>query len=137
MENRILEAYNLSKTRGRQLILKVLAKNKFPVSGKEIVEQLQQSVDRATVYRTLNVFEKKQIVHKVLADNVWRYILSSSTSEDNSKEHVHFKCIRCCRLICLHEVEINDFELPEGYRKLNINVLITGICRDCTHKRLK
>ena len=129
MVNQLLKINRLSRTRGRQQILEVLARSNFPLSGKEIADALNNTVDRTTVYRTLNIFEEKRVVHKILADNVWRYVLS--LGKDDLEEHVYFKCIRCCRLICLPEVLVTDFELPEGYTKLENNILITGICREC------
>ena len=130
MVNQLLKINRLSRTRGRQKILEVLVRSNFPLSGKEIADALNNAVDRTTVYRTLNIFEEKRVVHKILADNVWRYVLSPE--KDDLAEHVHFKCIRCCRLICLPEVQVSDFELPEGYTKLENNILITGICKECT-----
>jgi Fur family ferric uptake transcriptional regulator len=134
MVNQILKTNKLSKTRGRQEILKVLVESQFPLSGKEIADALGHLVDRTTVYRTLNTFEEKQLVHKVMADNVWRYVLTATpVNDDKEVEHVHFKCVECCRLICLHEVKMDDFQLPDGFKKLENNILITGICRECTN----
>lgn len=136
MVNQLLKTNKLSKTKGRQEILKILYQSNFPLSGKDIADSLVNAVDRTTVYRTLNTFEEKKLVHKVLADNVWRYVLSPT--QDELKEHVHFKCVRCCRLICLPEVEVTDFQLPAGYKKLENNILITGICKACSkHKNKK
>ncbi len=129
MVNQLLTTNRLSKTRGRQQILEVLVRSNSPLSGKEIADALNHMVDRTTVYRTLNIFEEKKVVHKILADNVWRYVLLPGKEE--LEEHVHFKCIRCCRLICMPEVQVNDIKLPEGYTQLEKNILITGICNQC------
>lgn len=130
MVNQLLKTKKLNNTKGRQEILKILYQSRFPLSGKDIADSLVNALDRTTVYRTLNTFEEKKLVHKVLADNVWRYVLSPTKNEP--KEHIHFKCVRCCRLICLPEVEVSDFQLPKGYKKLENNILITGICKTCS-----
>jgi len=44
---------------------------------------------------------------------------------------LHFKCEDCGSIICLPEIQINDYKLPQGFQKKEASVLITGICNVC------
>ena len=55
---------------------------------------------------------------------------SEHTHDDH---HVHFKCLKCERIECLHNLEIPKLQLPRKYKMENANLLIEGICGICNN----
>ncbi len=75
-------------------LLKILAKNKSPLSAFDILAKLHTQkllANKTTVYRQLAVLEEQGLVHTVrLSDRSVRYELAE---QDN--HHHHLVCIKC------------------------------------------
>src|SRR5271170_2955284 len=64
----------LRRTPVRLAVLEILARETQPLSAPRILEQLPQGTDNVTLYRTLNTFTEKKLLHRVRGDDqVWRY----------------------------------------------------------------
>jgi Fur family transcriptional regulator, ferric uptake regulator len=125
--NHLLESSNLSKTTGRINILETLLQSPSALSEREIEDRLKGICDRATIYRTLKLFVSTGIIHSIATESmVTLYILKREP-----KEHLHFKCEDCGSIICLPEVQIHQHSLPDGFKKKDASILITGICNAC------
>lgn len=124
----ILKKCHLRNTAIRREILKLFIDTESALSLQKISDSLEGNFDRTTIYRTLKSFMEKGIVHQV-QDSETKYIFSEETSPIN---HAHFKCNNCGDLICLTELNIKKPELPNGYVLENINLLVSGTCKDCT-----
>lgn len=126
----ILIQHQLSKTFGRLNILNIFLQNNSALSERDIQIKTTDVCDRATIYRTLKLFVKSGIIHPVATESmITRYILKKGPLE-----HLHFKCEDCGSIICLPEIQINDYNLPAGFKKREASLLITGICNVCnTH----
>jgi len=126
----LLDKYGLSKTQGRIAILKILLTEEIAMAEKEIQERLDFNCDRATIYRTLKTFTETGILHPVATDGmVTKYVIRKEP-----EEHLHFSCVNCGRTFCLTEVKIENYELPEGFKKSESNFLVTGTCNDCNQQ---
>ena len=82
-----------------------------PAGGAAGVERLPEHTDAVTVYRTLNTFTDKQLVHRVRGeDRTWRYALSGKASprqpQQPAHSHAHFVCETCGTVECLEDAEI-------------------------------
>ena len=95
-----------------------------------------EKFDRVTVYRTLQTFVEKGIVHTIpTADNSIRYALCKDCEEGHHHDdHVHFVCARCQKTICLDDIISPNIQLPEGYVANNVQVVINGVCAECSKK---
>lgn len=62
----MLKEHDLRSTPGRQAILNLFLKKKHALSHGDIERWLDPEYDRVTVYRTLRIFLKRGILHKVL-----------------------------------------------------------------------
>jgi Fur family transcriptional regulator, ferric uptake regulator len=123
----ILESFELNKTKSRKDILEVFLSNQAALSEKEIQMAIKNKYDRATVYRTLNTFSESGIIHVVNNESGHsRYLLRKQP-----EEHLHFRCHLCDKIICMTDIEIPEYQLPEGFTKTGANFLITGICKKC------
>lgn len=132
--NDILRRKHLSITDSRKKILSLFLSSKDALAHGDIEKKAGEKFDRVTVYRTLQTFEEKGIIHTIpTADNSIRYALCKECEEGHHHdEHVHFVCSNCGRTICLDDVVSPKIELPEGYSVENVQVVINGICKDCS-----
>ncbi len=93
MEN-IKEIFNKNKlkhTKSREKILSVFYETSRPIDADFLIKKIKdKKIDRVTVYRTLNTFEVKKIIHRVdlRKDSVF-YELSLN------QHHHHIVCIKC------------------------------------------
>lgn len=131
--NDILRRKHLSVTDSRKKILSLFLNTTDALAHGDIEKKAEEKFDRVTVYRTLQTFVEKGIIHTIpTADNSIRYALCKECEEGHHHdEHVHFNCTNCGRTICLDDVVSPKIELPEGYTAQEVQVVINGVCKDC------
>lgn len=131
--NDILRRKHLSVTDSRKKILSLFLSSKDALAHGDIEKKAGEKFDRVTVYRTLQTFVEKGIIHTIpTADNSIRYALCKECEEGHHHdEHVHFVCSNCGRTICLDDVVSPKIELPQGYVAQEVQVVINGVCKDC------
>ncbi|MEI6947437.1 Fur family transcriptional regulator [Paraflavisolibacter sp. H34] len=130
----LLRRKHLSITDSRKRILFLFLSQKDALTHSDIEKKAGEKFDRVTVYRTLQTFVEKGIVHTIpTADNTILYALCRDCSEEHHHDnHVHFVCRNCNTTTCLDDVLLPDIQLPEGYKAEDVQVLINGICPDCS-----
>ena len=130
----ILRRKNLSVTDSRRKILSLFLDTHDALAHGDIEKKAGEKFDRVTVYRTLQTFVEKGIIHSIpTSDNSVRYALCRDCNEGHHHDdHVHFVCSNCQKTICLDDVVSPGIQLPEGYQPHNIQVVINGICKDCS-----
>lgn len=132
--NEILKKNQLSVTESRKKILELFIHSKGALAHGDIEKLSSEHFDRVTVYRTLQTFVEKGIIHSIpTADNSVRYALckddcSAGHHHDN---HVHFVCDKCSTMFCLDHVHVPAVEVPSGFLTKQTDVLISGICPNC------
>jgi Fur family transcriptional regulator, ferric uptake regulator len=131
--NDILRRRHLSVTDSRRKILSLFLNTADALTHGDIESKAGEKFDRVTVYRTLQTFVDKGIIHTIpTADNSVRYALCKDCEEGHHHDdHVHFICSQCNRTICLDDIVSPHMEVPDGYKVENVQVLINGICKDC------
>lgn len=131
----ILRTHQLRHTASRADILDMFRLHQGALSEPEIERGMKDNCDRVTIYRTLNTFLEKGIIHKVLDDaGAMKYALCAADCEHegmHNHDHVHFKCEKCGLTNCLDHARMPDISLPTGYQIHEVNVLIQGICPEC------
>jgi Fur family ferric uptake transcriptional regulator len=134
--NDILRRKHLSITDSRKKILSLFLSSKDALAHGDIEKKAGEKFDRVTVYRTLQTFVEKGIIHTIpTADNSVLYALCKDCHEGHHHDdHVHFVCTNCNITICLDDVVSPKIDLPEGYRAESVQVVITGTCRDCEQR---
>jgi Fur family ferric uptake transcriptional regulator len=132
--NETLRKNQLSVTGSRKSILELFLSSNGALAHADIEKQTGEKFDRVTVYRTLQSFMEKGIIHTIpSSDNSIRYALckddcSQGHHHDN---HVHFICNVCSRTTCLDAVTVPEVKLPKGFRPLDKQMIVTGICGEC------
>ena len=112
---------NLKLTTARKSILELLINSNKPLSYEDMKDKI--SMDKATFYRNITIFEEENIISSFESNDKKRYF------EIKKNQHSHFICSSCSKVECIHEKV--DFNLPEY--KIE-NIIIKGICKDClTH----
>lgn len=134
VSNRLLKNFRLRSTPTRNEILHLFLKKEYALSHGDIEREINNSLDRVTVYRTLKTFLDKGLIHKVLDDEgSLKYALCNEacSTAEHHHNHVHFKCVDCGQTSCL-DVEIPAVRLPKGFKPDEVNVLIQGVCNACS-----
>lgn len=129
----LLKTFRLRSTPSRQEILHLFLKKNYALSHGDIEKEINNALDRVTVYRTLKTFLDKGLIHKVLDDEgSLKYALCNDACSvaGHHHDHVHFKCLRCGQTNCLN-IEVPVVKLPKGYKAAEMNLLIQGVCEHC------
>ena len=132
--NEILHRKNLSVTDSRKKILSLFLDSTDALAHGDIERKAGEKFDRVTVYRTLQTFVEKGIIHTIpTSDNSVRYALCKDCKEGHHHDdHVHFLCTNCHKTICLDDVVSPNIQLPRGYEADAVQVVINGTCKDCS-----
>ncbi len=130
----IFRRKHLSITDSRAKILSLFLNSNDALTHGDIERNAGEKFDRVTVYRTLQTFVEKGIIHAIpTADNAIRYALCKDCTEDHHHDdHVHFICSNCNTTICLDDIVSPQINLPAGYVADDVQVVINGICKNCS-----
>jgi len=130
----ILKQNRLSITDSRLKILEFFLAHESAVSHADIEKNTGEVFDRVTVYRTLQTFVEKGIIHLIpTTDNSIKYALCKNDCAPghHHDNHVHFICDECSKTICLDEVNIPAVKLPKGFTPQHAEMVVTGVCGEC------
>ena len=131
---RIFKKNGLSVTDGRKKILDLFLNSPEALTHADIEKKTGESFDRVTVYRTLQIFVDKGIIHNIpTTDNSILYALCKDNCEEghHHDNHVHFICEKCNKTICLDDVIVPEVKLPKGFKPNHTEMVVNGICDDC------
>ncbi len=130
----LLKRNQLSITSSRKKILQLFLEHPGALAHGDIEKKAGERFDRVTVYRTLQTFVDKGIIHTIpTADNSVRYALCKDdcSEGDHHDHHVHFVCRVCHNTYCLDDVVTPEIKLPKGYTPAHVEVVVEGICNNC------
>jgi Fur family ferric uptake transcriptional regulator len=128
----LLSKNGSSLTKPRRVIFSLLLSQE-PQSMQVLVKRAEGKVDRATVYRTVELFEELGIVHRL---NIgWKYKVE--LSDIFLGHHHHFHCNNCGKTFTLTanpmlETMIDTAVAKEGYSPRSHNLEISGLCPACS-----
>lgn len=130
----LLQKHQLNVTTPRLSVLELIASRASATSQPYLEKNINQEVDRVTLYRILKTFEEKGILHKII-DNQgtanYAMCKDNCTAGHHHDEHVHFNCVHCNQLYCLRDFHLPALNLPQGYKAQSVNLLISGTCANC------
>lgn len=131
----ILKNAGYSITQPRRDIFRYLL-NKKPISMHDLVWALKDKTDRASVYRTIQLFEELNIVHRI---NIgWKYKIE--LSDTFHYHHHHITCEGCEKIISVKDDALEDrirfIAQKEGVIMTGHQIEIQGWCANCA-KRFK
>jgi Fur family transcriptional regulator, ferric uptake regulator len=130
----ILRRNHLSVTDTRKKILRIFLSRNEALAHGDIEHNAGEKFDRVTVYRTLQTFVEKGIIHAIpTADNAVRFALCRDDCREGHHldHHIHFICDRCGNTYCLDDIVTPEINLPKGYAAGHVEVVVEGICNNC------
>lgn len=121
----------MSFTAARSQVFAVLANNE-PLTMPELAERCVMSIDRASVYRTIALFEKLGIVQRLQIG--WKYKIE--LSDAFQAHHHHLTCLGCGSVTTLPEdidieAQLAKLASQYGYSALDHQLEIKGYCPKC------
>lgn len=127
----IFSKHHLRLTKPRQIVFAVLQTAETPLAIGDIIKRCQ-SIDRVSIYRTLDLFVKLGIVEAVPVGWKHCYELTSIFQA----HHHHLYCTNCSSLIDVHSKKLE--ELVAGiaaeyhFTAQEHKFEVSGICKNCT-----
>lgn len=105
-------------------------KSAMPYSA---IQKAMKSIDRVTLYRTLESLKKKGIIHTAFQGNNEIYYAICDTKCDKTNhnhDHVHFKCVTCDSVTCEEPISNVKLSIPD-IDIHNISINVKGVCKMC------
>ena len=125
-------------TKQRKQILKVIVQHSEEHFSAEtlydLVRKIDNSVGIATVYRTLELFEKLKIVRNVKIKNDGVNYYDVIDLDEQNHFHHHLICTACHQIIEIadelenYEAFIND---KYGFKVTDHDLTLYGVCQSC------
>lgn len=131
----ILKKNGSSLTKPRKLVFDLLL-DREPQTMQVLARRAEGKVDRATIYRTVDLFERLGIVHRL---NIgWKYKIE--LSDIFAEHHHHFYCTNCGKTTALSanpmlETMINSLASKDGYSPRGHTLEIFGFCDICRSEK--
>jgi Fur family ferric uptake transcriptional regulator len=134
----ILKKFDLKVTPVRITVLNVLVNSDVALSHADITDKIgDETIDKVTLYRTLNTFNEKGIIHKVATeDRNWLYaiMLESNKIPVSEHDHAHFICNACEKIFCFpvsEHTQSGIASIREGFKVIEQEIRLHGICPTC------
>jgi len=130
--HKVLRDNGYSITAVRQAVCDLLW-GRGPQSMRELTVRSQGQLDRASLYRTLALFEKLGLIQRVYIG--WKYKIE--LSDVLTHHHHHISCTRCGKIVALtHEDEVEQLlsrlAARHGFTATTHQLEIQGQCAVCT-----
>ena len=127
----ILKSAGYSLTKPRTIIFRLLLHDE-PQTMAQIIARADGLLDRVTVYRTIELFEKLGIVHRLYIG--WKYKLE--LSDQFIDHHHHLTCLRCGSVVDIEDEQHIDGFIQQIAQQYNFELRrhqfeIEGLCADC------
>ena len=127
----MLKQYSQRITFRRVALLEFLMEPVKAYSLTEIEKQLSINIDRATIYRILQIFETVGLVLKMIDHNGTSIYMFNNQNHKDLNNHPHLRCKKCDKIVCLpclpyeYMDKLDDFEINQIY------FLMEGTCKEC------
>jgi Fur family ferric uptake transcriptional regulator len=133
----ILQNHQVKKTSARVAIVQALQESSYPLSENEIKFQMGELYDRITFFRNTQTLMESGIIHRIVVNNTnIKYALNRcEENHQHQTDHVHFFCQHCNSLVCLMETKTQAYPLPNGYSAEQCEVIIKGLCGNCSQTK--
>jgi Fur family ferric uptake transcriptional regulator len=125
----LLKKDNCRITQARLAVFEQLSLDK-PLSMHELVAQTGNA-DRASIYRTVELFERLGIVQRLHIG--WKYKIE--LTDKFAAHHHHLTCVKCGKTVSInqHDLErfIDDLAAQHNFKPTTHQVELQGYCSDC------
>jgi len=131
---KVLKENGYSMTQARLFVCELLW-HQEPQSMHDLGEQLQGTIDRASLYRTIGLFEKLGLVQRIYIG--WKYKVE--LSDIFTHHHHHISCSNCGKIVAIKEERqierlLNTLANQYGFVAQGHQLEIQGLCAHCQDK---
>jgi len=124
-----LRAHGYSVTAPRVAIFRYLQAN--DPAGLSAIISDNGDMDRASVYRTLTLFRKLNVIQDVITGG--HKMVELADGFDN--HHHHVSCLQCGRSVTVEDVALEqrlvELALANGITPRSHQIEVSGVCRAC------
>lgn len=129
-----LKQHGYSMTAARKTVFLAML-DKEPLTMNSLTKLTGSSINRSSLYRTIELFEQLGIVERLQIG--WKYKLELSDSF--AAHHHHLTCVQCGRVESFEESSTIAFELKQlamerNFTETGHQLEIRGICHACQVK---
>jgi Fur family transcriptional regulator, ferric uptake regulator len=129
---KILKDGGYSTTAARSFVCELLWKQE-PQSMRDLSLRLEGNIDRASLYRTIGLFERLGIVQRIYIG--WKYKVE--LSDIFTHHHHHISCLGCGKIVAIteeNEIEhlIRNLAAQHGFAAQTHQLEIRGYCQQCS-----
>jgi Fur family transcriptional regulator, ferric uptake regulator len=125
----LLSQHNYSLTQPRQVVFKAL-QDQEPLTIQQLIATTPK-IDRASIYRTVSLFEQIGVVQRL--QQGWKYKIE--LSDAFAAHHHHLSCTRCKKIIPINEQALEQFieqlAIQNFFVAQSHQVEIQGLCKSC------
>jgi len=131
----LLDVRGLDPTPNRLRVMGVVGNNSSPIGAQDIFTTLSRTaeINRVTVYRILDLLVENGLVERLSGGG--RSLVYGMAPNENHPAHPHFHCKSCGALQCMQpvnfNVDIKDIQRSFAGEVRSVEVLVSGICRNC------
>lgn len=116
----------------QRIVVFRLLDHEQPQSMRAILNKANGQIDRVSVYRSIELFEKLSIVKRIYIG--WKYKLE--LTDEFLSHHHHLSCLRCGKVIDIEDERhiaefITQTAAAFGFTPLRHQFEIEGYCSDC------
>lgn len=131
----VLERHGVRPTAVRILIYRSMLGFHDTFSLADLETELD-TVDKSTIFRTLEAFTGHHLVHETEdGSGARKYCVCRNDHECGLDElHCHFYCESCHKTFCLDHTHIPPVQYPEDYELHQVEYLMKGLCPECRRK---
>lgn len=121
----------IRKTKSVKIVLDVFEQADSAISVIGLVKQLNQEMNKTTVYRILERLEEEGILHSFMDKDglKWYATCNDCSVGHHTDTHPHFQCSECGKIECL-TFEVKVPSLP-NHKVESTKFLLIGQCAEC------
>lgn len=132
---RILRQHGMSNTPIRRKVLALFMNSSKALQHSDIEQHFPKN-DRITLYRTLQTFVNKRLIHTIPTDRKSiQYAYGRVAPKVGRERHIHFSCEICGDIQCMDmPLQVDISEIAKRYAVRSVDVVLRGVCSNCASK---
>lgn len=126
-----LRSAGYSHTKSRIIVFNTIEQNQ-PLTVARLIDSIAGQIDRASIYRTIKLFEELSIIKRLQIG--WKYRIE--LSDEFQEHHHHMVCVSCGKIINFNETPELEHALKQIAESSNTTMLSHSLelairCNDC------
>ena len=132
---KLLHHHRLRLTHPRRIVFEFFALAQEPIQLAGVIEALRPLIDRASIYRTIQLYQRLGVIYEVQRPGrLWLEL-----GESFAQHHHHLTCTGCGLSQTLSSPRLEQIlaELAEqaGFKPTRHHLEMSGLCVDCLAAR--